>query len=82
MHNNLTKNSTYLLSLLRSHADNEGNVGITLSQLAREMQVCVNTVISAVGLLEKSGLVQVTREQRSKNAIGKESAGRNIYRLL
>ncbi|MGL4486747.1 MAG: hypothetical protein ACRCUG_07175 [Yersinia sp. (in: enterobacteria)] len=57
-------------------------VEITLLDLAGDLGVCANTVFSAVKCLEKNGLITVTRGQRSKNAIGKESAGKNIYQIL
>lgn len=77
----LAKNAKRLLLLLQSAADGHGKVEITLADLASEMQVCVNTVVSATAKLESAGMISVTRGQRSKNAIGKESAGKNIYHL-
>ncbi|WP_407321784.1 hypothetical protein [Dickeya ananatis] len=77
----LAKNSRKLLSLLQAGADCSGRIEITLADIASEMGVCVNTVVSATEKLERAGLITVTRGQRSKNAIGKESAGKNIYRL-
>lgn len=77
----LAKNARNLLLLLQAGADDSGKVEMTLSDIAHEMGVCVNTVVSATAKLERFGFITVTRGQRSKNAIGKESAGKNIYHL-
>ena len=77
----LNKNTQRLYSLLINKADASGMTQISIAELADELNVSFNTIVSSTARLESCSLLTVTRGQRSKNAKGKDSAGKNIYHV-
>lgn len=78
----LNKSSRLLLSYLQNASGEQGFVEISLLELSAALGLCRNTITNATALLEDLGVVTVSRGRRNKTKSGKESAGKNIYRLI
>ena len=77
----ISKSSKLLLSYLQEVSDGRGLAEKSLLELSEALGLCRQTIITATASLESLGVVIVIRGRRTKTKSGKESAGKNIYRL-